>query len=325
MQNNSSFDAEAYATMGQSSSIFGLSLVEQIETNPNIKVVCADMALAAGLDRFRLLYPDNFYNVGIAEQNLIGVAAGLSSLGYKCVAVAQAAFISMRCFEQVRQYLGYMHSNVILVGINAGFLLQHFGNTHYANEDLSLMRGIPGMTVLCPADASEAVKAFEAALKMDTPVYIRLTCGKGASIVYQEDFDYVIGKSNVIREGSDVAIFSTGVMVHCAQEAAEILEKEHISVKVIDCHTIKPMDQSVITDSKQCKLFVSLEEHNLIGGLGSSIAECVSEEKDFPPLLKLGIRDRFSKPGERSFLLEQHGLTPTQVAEKILNKYKLAE
>ncbi|MDD3907838.1 MAG: transketolase, partial [Bacteroidales bacterium] len=164
MENEAYFDVNAFASLGQSNSIFGVSLMDNIDIYPNIKVVTSDMALAAGLDRFRYLYPDCFYNVGIAEQNLIGVAAGLASEGFKSIAVAQAAFISMRSFEMVRQYLGYMHNNVILVGLNAGFLLKFFGNTHYATEDLSLMRGIPGMIVLSPADAGEAVKAFEAAL-----------------------------------------------------------------------------------------------------------------------------------------------------------------
>ncbi|MEA4840879.1 MAG: transketolase C-terminal domain-containing protein [Bacteroidales bacterium] len=322
MENEAYFDVNAFASLGQSNSIFGVSLMDNIDIYPNIKVVTSDMALAAGLDRFRYLYPDSFYNVGIAEQNLIGVAAGLASEGFKSIAVAQAAFISMRSFEMVRQYLGYMHNNVILVGLNAGFLLKFFGNTHYATEDLSLMRGIPGMIVLSPADAGEAVKAFEAALRTDASVYIRLTGLKEAPIVYKEDFSYEIGKSNVIHEGDDITIFATGSMVHQVIIAGDLLETQGIKARIVDVHTIKPMDVDIVNESKHSKLFVSVEEHNLIGGLGSSISEYISEFTDYPPLLRLGVKDAFSIPGDYDYLLKQNRLMPDLIAEDILNKYK---
>ena len=158
------FNPRVYFRLGQSGSIFGMELMEQAGNYP-FKVLSSDMSVVAGLDRFKKEYPDNFYNVGIAEQNLLGVAAGLDSEGFKTIAVAQACFISMRSFEQVRQYLGYMGGKVMCVGINSGFSLTFFGNTHYAIEDLALMRSIPNMTVLSPADAGEAVKLFDAALK----------------------------------------------------------------------------------------------------------------------------------------------------------------
>ncbi|MDD2611912.1 MAG: transketolase C-terminal domain-containing protein [Bacteroidales bacterium] len=322
MENETYFDVNAFASLGQSNSIFAVSLMDNIDIYPNIKVVTSDMALAAGLDRFRYLYPDCFYNVGIAEQNLIGVAAGLASEGFKSIAVAQAAFISMRSFEMVRQYLGYMHNNVILVGLNAGFLLKFFGNTHYATEDLSLMRGIPGMIVLSPADAGEAVKAFEAALRTDASVYIRLTGLKEAPIVYKEDFSYEIGKSNVIHEGDDITIFATGSMVHQVVIVGDLLETQGIKARIVDVHTIKPMDVDIVNESKHSKLFVSVEEHNLIGGLGSSISEYISEFTDYPPLLRLGVKDTFSIPGDYDYLLKQNRLMPDLIAEDILNKYK---
>ena len=177
------FNSRAYCRLGQSGSVFGMELMEQAQ-NYNFKVLSSDMSVVAGLDRFKREYPQNFYNVGIAEQNLLGVAAGLDSEGYKTIAVAQACFISMRSFEQVRQYLGYMGGKVMCVGINSGFSLTFFGNTHYAIEDIALMRSIPNMTILSPADAGEAVKAFETALKVDGPVYLRLSGSLMTPIVY---------------------------------------------------------------------------------------------------------------------------------------------
>lgn len=321
METKSKFNARTYSRLGQSGSIFGLSLVEQAEQYP-IKVLSADMSVTAGLDRFKSRFPNSFYNVGIAEQNLIGISAGLSSEGFKSIAVAQAAFISMRSFEQVRQYMGYMHHNMIAIGISSGFALTFFGNTHYAMEDLSLMRSIPSMIVLSPADAGEAVKAFECALAKDSPVYIRLTGGLNTPIVYQEDFDYQIGKANqVYSEGDSVTLFATGSMVYQAIKTAERLKEIGICSRVIDVHTIKPLDCTIITACKQSKLFVSIEEHSVIGGLGSAIADYISQHANFPLLYKLGIQDSFSAPGDYSYLLTQNRLTPKLIAEDVLSKY----
>lgn len=320
MKNESDFNALALSGLGQSASIFAISIMEKMEEYP-IKVLTADMATLAGLDRFKISYPDSFYDVGIAEQNMIGIASGLAAEGYKAVAVAQANFITMRCFEQVRQFLGYMQNNVILVGINSGFALTFMGNTHYTIEDISLMRGIPCMTVLSPSDAGQAVKIFEAALQLKTPVYIRLMGGTNNPIIYENDFDYKIGKSSIVQEGSDVVIFATGSMVHRAMMAAQQLNKKSIYVRVIDCHTVKPLDIEIIDRSKTSKLFVTIEEHNIIGGLGSSISEYISEQGNFPPLLKLGIKDTFSIPGDYEYLLTQHRLVPELIVEDIINRY----
>lgn len=317
----SKFHSRTYSRLGKSGSIFGVSLLEQKEIYP-IKVLSSDMSEVAGLGRFKSSFPDSFYNVGIAEQNLIGVASGLSSEGYKSIAVAQAAFITMRSFEQVRQYMGYMQNDVISIGINSGFALTFFGNTHYTIEDLSIMRSIPNMIVLSPADAGEAVKCFEAALKQDSPVYIRLTGGLNDPIVYKEDFDYNIGKANIISEGSDITIFATGSMVSQSFSASEILREKGISAKVVDMHTIKPIDEDIIQKSFDTKLFVSVEEHNICGGLGSTISDCLSNYSAHPVLLKLGVKDCFSVVGDYQYLLNQHRLTPEMIAEDILLKYK---
>lgn len=321
MDTKSQFDVDIFTGKGQSASIFAMFLLEAIEEYPNIRVVSSDMFASASLFAFKHLYPDHCINVGIAEQNLIGVAAGLASEGFKSVAVAQGAFISMRCFEQVRQYMSYMQNDVILVGLNAGFMLQYYGNTHYSVEDMSLFRSIPGMTILSPADSGEAAKAFEAALQIDTPVYIRLTGGVDIPQVYHSYYPFIIGKANVVLQGEDITIFATGKMVYNAVKAVDLLKEKGISVKVVDVHTIKPMDTAIIDKSKNSRLFVSIEEHSIIGGLGTSVAEHMSESTGFPPLLRLGVKDKYSFPGDYNYLLTQHRLIPELIAEDILDKY----
>lgn len=312
-------NSRIFSRLGQSGAIFGMSLMEQVKEHP-IKVVSADMSIVSGLDRFKKLYPNDFYNVGIAEQNMIGVAAGLSSEHYKSVSVAQACFISMRSFEQIRQYLGYMRNNVVCVGINSGLSLTFFGNTHYAIEDVSLMSSIHNMIVISPADAGEAVKAFEASLRVDVPVYLRLSGGLNCPVVYKDDFDFTIGRANVLNEGDDITIFATGTMVKAALRALEFMQD--LSVKVVDVHTLKPFDRDVVERSINSRLLVSLEEHNVFGGLGSAVADVLSEIGRTPPLLKLGIKGYFDLIGNYDYLLRQSRLTPELIAEDILERYR---
>ena len=322
MDNKSQFDAKAFLGMGQTAAMFGMDLLDKIEIYPNIRVLSSDVSIQASLDRFKNMYPDYFFNLGIAEQNLIGVASGLASEGFKSIAVAQACFLSMRCFEPVRQYLSYMQNNVILVGFGAGFLMQHMGNSHLAIEDISILRSIPGITVLSPADAGGAVRAFEAALEIDTPVYIRLTGEANSDIIYEDIYPFKIGKSNIVHDGDAITIFATGSMVHQTLKAAKIIEEQGITTKIIDVHTIKPFDTEIVDESRKSHLFVSVEEHYIIGGLGTCLAEHISESSGFPPLLRLGVKDQYSLPGDYNYLLTQHRLVPELIAEDILNKYK---
>jgi transketolase len=315
-------NARIYSKLGQSGATFGLGLFDVLDTNTNLVVLSSDMSRAAGLDRFKAQYSDRFFNIGIAEQNLIGVAAGLSSEGKTVIVTAQAAFISMRSCEQMRQYLGYMHSNVVAIGLGAGFALTFFGNTHYAMEDVSILRSIPGMTIISPADAGQAAKALVAAVNLKAPVYIRLTSTLNCPIVYNEDYNFIIGKSIQLKHGDDITIYATGSMVYYSLKAAELIEQEGISVRVVDMHTIKPIDVDRINNSQNSNLFVSVEEHSVIGGLGSAISEYISSKKGFPPLLRLGVMDTFSHPGDYLYLLEQNRLQPQLITEDILNKYK---
>lgn len=309
--------AKMLSMLGMNGAVFG-SAIPFYHDAYNFKVLTSDMASGAGLMRYAQKYSDDFINVGIAEQNLIGITAGLSSEGIRCIAVAQACFISMRSYEMIRQYMGYMGNNAIIIGINSGFSLTYFGNSHYALEDITLMRSIPGMTVLSPADAGEAIKSFETALEMNNPVYIRLSGTMNIPIVYNDDIEYDIETNNkVFDKGNDVSIFATGTMVNNAIEAAKVLYNEGIKAKVNDVCKIKPIDKVSITSSKNSKLIVSIEEHNIVGGLGGAISEVIAEEGNMPKLLRLGVKDCFCSVGDYNFLVEKNGLTPEIIRESI--------
>lgn len=305
---------------GQGGSAFGIGLMNLMDKRNDIVVLSSDMSTPAGLDKFKAAYPDRFINVGIAEQNMIGMAAGLAEEGFKPICVAQACFITMRSFEQIRQYCGYMGIPLVLVGIGSGLSLQYMGNTHYALEDIALMRTIPGMTVVAPCDSLEAMKALEAAIDHSGPVYIRLYGGTGIPAVYQDDYQFEFGKAIQLREGTDIQIIATGSMVGSAIKVAEALENEGISASVVNMHTIKPLDVSAIDYNK--KLIVSIEEHNVIGGLGSAIESVLSSLSDAPRLLKLGVNDQFGPVGSYSYLLDQAGLSVESIVSNIVKSIK---
>lgn len=317
MEERIKYNAKMFALFGMNGAVFS-SAVPFYHDAYNYKVLTSDMCSGAGLARYAQKFPNDFINVGIAEQNLIGVTAGLASEGVRCIAVAQACFISMRSYEMIRQYLGYMGNKAIIVGINSGFALTYFGNSHYAIEDLSLMRTIPGMTVLSPADAGEAVKAFEAALEMNSPVYIRLSGTINTPIVYADDFEYKIGKiTKILNNGNDVAIFATGTMVNNAIIAANTLDVDGIKVQVNDVHTVKPIDIHAIKSAKNSRMIVTIEEHTIIGGLGGAVAEVMAEEGNMPKLLRIGVNDCFCSVGDFNYLMDQNGLTPEKIVESI--------
>jgi transketolase len=307
---------------GQGGSAFGITLMELMKERDDIMVLSADMSTPAGLDKFKTAYPDHFLNVGIAEQNMIGIAAGLADEGYKVVCVAQACFITMRCFEQVRQYAGYMGIPMVLVGIGSGLSLQYMGNTHYALEDIALMRTIPTMTVMAPCDALEACKALECAISLNSSSYIRLFGGTGIPVVHQDNFDFENGKSIVLREGKDMAILATGSMVFQALQVADRLYEEDIECEVVDVHTIVPFDKDALSDSTEKKLILTMEEHRLTGGLGSVVSEYMKEKQIDTRLLQIGIGDDYPKPGSYPFMLEQCGLSVNQIKSEIIKNIK---
>ena len=317
-------DLTEYQGQGQIASLFAAFLPDIADSIPQIKVITADMAYGARLERFAALYPDRVINVGISEQNMIGVCAGLAEENYIPVAVAQATFITMRTFEPVRQYMSYMGYPIILIGLNAGLIMQFMGNTHYAVEDLAIMRSLPGLEILSPADAGEAVKAFEYALGSRRPTYIRLTGDATDSPVYKDDFNYSPYHANIVQEGIDITIFATGSMVSRSIAAGEILLRDYgLSVRIIDIHALSPFDTTIIDACSNYKLLVSVEEHYTNGGLGSAIADHLALRSNVPPLLKLGIQNHYSVVGDYPFLLGQHGLTEAGIAENIINRFQV--
>lgn len=318
MENKLNFKLLSMA--GQGGSAFGIGLTNLIQEHPEIIVLSSDMSTPAGLDKFKASYPDHFMNVGIAEQNMIGIAAGLADEGYKPICVAQACFITMRSFEQIRQYCGYMGIPVILVGIGSGLSLQYMGNTHYALEDIALMRTIPNMQVLAPCDSYEAVMAFEYAVKSSCPVYIRFYGGTAIPTVHNKEIVFECGKTIKLKEGRDIQIIATGSMVGNAIKVAEELAAEGIESTVVDMHTIKPLDVGAIELHK--KLIITIEEHSVIGGLGSAVADALSQHTSHPPLIKIGINDRFLPVGSYKYLQQYCGLDIEGIKNAIINNIK---
>ena len=302
----------ARATLG----IAALELAKEID---NLMVLTCDVSTSAGLDRFRKTFPEKYLDLGIAEQNMIGVAAGLASENFNVITTTFAPFQTMRCCEQIKVNLGYMRQKICMVGIASGLSLGTLGYTHCCIEDVGILRSIPGITIISPADSLETVKALEAAVKSENPSYLRLTGSSNNPIVYEKDYDFEIGKPITIKDGKDIAIFCAGAMVSKSLEAAKILELKNISTKVINMHTIKPIDKAAIEKACNLKLIVSVEEHNVIGGLGSAIAEYKSSLQKSPKQLFLGIKDTYSKGGNYKFLQEKHRLTPEKIAEDIIS------
>jgi transketolase len=317
-----SMQARIWSKLGTRGS-FGAALLEIGKQNDKVLALSADLCNTSGLDRFQAAFPERFINVGIAEQNMIGISAGLSAGGGIVFATSFSNFVALRSCEQVRHYLGYMKSNVKLVGLAAGFALGMFGNTHYGIEDMAVMRVIPNLTLLSPADSTETVKATLAAVEFDGPVYIRLTGGMNNPIVFKEDYKFEIGKAITLREGKDITIFATGSMVYYSLEAAKRLEEQGLSASVIDMHTLKPLDTGAIDQVCQStKLIVTVEEHSILGGLGGAVAEYKSTLKGAPAQLRIGIQDEFGRAGDYSFMLDKYGLTAEKIAKAILEKVK---
>ncbi|HAX96050.1 MAG TPA: transketolase [Prolixibacteraceae bacterium] len=298
--------------------VFGQAILALAETKPNLMVVSADLGNSSGLDRFRNTHPDKFVNVGIAEQNMIGIAAGIAKEGFVVFASSFAPFISMRSSEQIRMNLGYMNLNVKAVAIGSGVSMAFLGVSHYGIEDASIMRSIPNMTVVSPADCAEIVKAVFAASEYEGPMYIRLTGAANNPIVYKEDYNFEIGRAITLREGTDITIIASGTMVYESLEAAKILESQSVSATVVNMHTLKPLDTSVIDKAiTSSRLIVTVEEHSILGGLGSAVAEYKTQFRDAPQQLTIGLPDQYGKAGDYKYLLEKYGLVGEKIAEKI--------
>ena len=286
----------------------------------HVIVMSGDLLSSSGLDRFIKNHPDKFKSVGIAEQNMIGIASGLAANGIVPFVTSFSPFITGRCYDQIRMHCGYMHHNVKLVGLAAGIGVGIQGNSHYGLDDVALMRAIPGMTIVEPADSTEVAKAVKAVYDYDGPVYLRLIGEAGSPIVNMTDYDFEIGKSITLREGSDVTIVSSGTMVYQSLQAAKILSEKHVECKVVNMHTVKPID-TVALDAISTKLVVVIQEANVIGGLGSAVAEYLSTKKNCPQISIVGINDCFPHAGSYKYMLANLGLDAEHIAERILSEF----
>ena len=295
---------------------YGESLRDFAEEYPNLVVLDADLSNATKTGTFKKAYPDRFINCGIAESNMMSIAAGLSTTGLIPFASTFAMFAAGRAYEQVRNSIGYPHLNVKIGATHAGISVGEDGASHQCLEDLALMRMIPGMVVMCPADDTEARMAIKAALDYVGPVYIRF--GRAAvPVVFDENYKFEIGKGAILREGTDVTLVANGLCVASALEAADKLAADGISAEVINICTIKPLDDDLIVASaKKTGKVVTAEEHSIIGGLGGAVAECLSE-KCPTPMYRIGVRDRFGESGPAGELLHKYMLDGEGVYKQV--------
>jgi len=306
-----------------SRAVYGQTLLELAHNNTSIIAISADLGNSSGLDRFKSAFPDRFVNVGIAEQNMIGVAAGLAKEGFTVFASSFAPFISLRSGEQIRMNLGYMRHNVKAVGIGSGLAMGFLGNSHFGTEDLAVMLAIPNMTVISPSDTTEVVKVIIESANLDGPVYIRLTGLPGDPLVNFSDYNFRIGKIIELVKGEQVSIIATGSMVAEAIAASKILSTFGIFASVANMHTLKPIDSDYLEEliGKKVPIY-TVEEHSIVGGLGSTIASFISEKNFSIPIRKIGIPDKYGETGDYTYLKNLYGLTAKSIASRICQDFR---
>lgn len=294
---------------------YGEALAEAGAENRDIVVLDADVSTCTMSCMFGRKYPDRFFNVGIAEANMVGIAAGMATCGLKPFVNTFAMFMTGRTFDQIRNSVAYPGLNVKIVGTHAGLTVGEDGATHQCLEDLALMRSIPGMTVICPADGNETREAVKAIVRHDGPTYLRLGRLALETVTDIPGYRFEIGKSVELRKGTDVTIMATGIMAAKALKAAEELAKDGIEARVLNFHTIKPIDkEAVIKAARETGAIVTAEEHNVLGGLGGAVSEVVTESIPVP-VMKVGTRDTFGRSGNAELLLDIYGLTSEGIAE----------
>ena len=280
-------------------------------------VMSGDLASSSGLDRFLKNHPEKFLSAGIAEQNMVGIASGLAADGYVPLITSFTPFMTGRCYDQIRMHLGYMHHNVKLVGLAAGIGVGIQGNSHFGLDDIALMRAVPGMMIVEPADCTEVAKAIKAVYDYEGPIYLRLVGEAGSPIVNKADYEFELGKAITMREGNDVAIVCAGTMVFQSLQAAKQLAEDGIECKVINMHTIKPIDKDALESIRGYKMIICIEETNVIGGIGSAVAEYLASKPNSPAVKIYGINDCFPHAGTYKFMLDKLGLDAPHIANRI--------
>lgn len=292
------------------------TMIALAKEDPRIVDVEADLTGAHGMKPFKAAYPDRSFNVGIAEANMVGVAAGLSACGKIPFVHSFATFASRRCFDQIAISVCYAGLNVKIVGSDPGVGAELNGGTHMALEDMGIMRTLPGMTVFEPTDSVQLRKALPAIVEHEGPVYIRLF-RRQAENVFDDDYEFDLGKADLLRDGSDVTLIASGVCVANALQAAETLAQEGVSARVLNIHTIKPIDAACVTEwAEKCGKVITVEEHSVIGGLGDAVADVLMGKVNCK-FHKIGVNDRFGQSGKAADVLREYGLTADQIAETV--------
>lgn len=302
---------------------FSKAMLDAADEGEDIAVLTADLAALTGLTQFAANYPQRFFNMGIAEQNMIGVAAGLSRFYQNVYATTYANFLTMRAYEQIRMNLGYMKHKVCLVGTGAGLSMGVSGNSHLGLEDLSLMRSVPNMTVVSPADCLEEYKILRQIRFLESPVYIRLTGGLNSPMLYTADYEYQFGKAIDLTEGTDLCIIGIGTLLGACKKAADELKKEGMTVQLVNMHTLKPLDtQKLDTLFLRHTKIITIEEHSLTGGLGTAVMEYAMEYGYRGRIHKIALPDQFLVAGDESFLADYYQLSAEKLKNQVLELCK---
>lgn len=320
MQQINKRNSRVWSMLGMRRTVGNL-IPDLVKTNPNFMFVTADVARYFGIEKYYESYPDNIMDLGIAEQNLVGFSAGMASEGINVFAATYASFVTARTLDQIRVSLSYMNLGVKLIGVGGGLAEGDLSATHMGLEDIGLMRMLPNMTVVCPADATEAVKVMEFMAEFDGPAYIRLTGKENIPMIYTDECEFVLGKANVLKEGNDVAIIGSGTIIAECIKAASILQEKGISCSVADMHTIKPLDVEYLKSILNVKLIVTVEEHMISGGLGGAVAEELSQCDSAPRLIRIGVDDYYPNATEYDILLRKCGIKSDNISERIFQEY----
>ena len=331
-----SANIKKWSMLGQRGTIFGVALPAIAERKENLKLLTADLSLLSGMNRFAEQYPDKFLNVGIAEQNMIGIAAGLAMSGKTVFASTYASFIAVRSLEHVRQHLSFLECDVKLIGSSGGVVAAKSGVSHWATEDLAFTRVLPNVEVFSPADSLEAYKIAEYAADSGKPTYIRLSGALNCPIVYREDYEFVPGKIIPIystekganRNTKKISVIATGLMVSGSVDAVKKIEVENLSgdysISVYNMPTIKPIDTNGLDKIfEESDLVVTVEEHNVLGGMGSAVAEYKAIKANTPRQIFIGFKDSFYPAGTQDFVLEEAGLSSDRIADRIVEEIKV--
>lgn len=301
---------------------YGLAIMELAKTEEKLIIVTSDTSTSAGLDRFKRKHPEKYFDIGIAEQNTLGVASGLANEGFITFVSTFAPFQSMRCLEQIKVNLAYMQIPLNVVGLASGVNLGHLGYTHCCIEDIGVLRSLPNLTIISPADSLETAKAVYSASQLRSPTYIRLTGDNKTPQVNNEDYNYIIGNAIQLLAGESIAVVASGAMVGNAKLALLKLKDIGINLSLYNFHTIKPIDKNTIKKiAKKYKLVVSIEEHNTIGGLGTALSENLITQNTVPKLLKWGIEDTYVFTGSYEDILLKAGLTIEKITSNLRKEY----